>query len=88
MAKNKDGFTAHRLTYQVMGNITYVYAADLNPESNKGKVKRTKELKNGLLVDLNSEGEVLGVEIMNPSKITLAEIIDALGLIQQWKKEN
>jgi uncharacterized protein YuzE len=32
---------------------------------NKGKVKKTVEMKNGVVVDLGEKGNIIGIEILN-----------------------
>lgn len=65
------------LTFDPSVGAAYLYASTTETRAGKKGV-RTIELENGLYVDREEYGKILGVEILNMSSVTLADVVRAL----------
>lgn len=52
-----------KATYDKVADASYMYL-------NKGKVHKTLRLKYPIIVDIDKKGKILGVEMLNVSKIS------------------
>jgi uncharacterized protein YuzE len=52
------------LTYDKESNVAYLYLKEIS----EGEVSQTISLNDSINVDLNSEGQVLGLEILDADK--------------------
>ena len=77
------------LTYDPEAGIAYLY--NRGRHTQKGVVERTVEFDDGrVYIDYDKEGSIFGIEILNPDKITLSEIMRRLEPpipIDQWAEE-
>ncbi len=55
-----------KLEYDKEADAAYIY---LVYPINKGEVKKTIELNNNIIVDFDSKGKLLGIEVLNASKV-------------------
>jgi uncharacterized protein YuzE len=74
--------TKHTVTFDSAHKLAYVYAAGRT--TNRGQIVRTVDVelkKTTLYLDIDESGHVLGVEVLAPSRVSLAEVM------QQFSKK-
>jgi uncharacterized protein YuzE len=69
------------MTYDPEAGVVYIY--NRGRRSQKGVVAKTVEVDDvdqtgGVYLDYDKEGKLFGVEILNPGKITLVEVLKLL----------
>lgn len=62
------------LTWDERAGAAYVYVGVALPYPGKGVVAQTDKVNDALFVDLGKHGELLGIEALNPSRVTLADL--------------
>jgi len=60
-----------RFEYDKSVDAAYIYLEDIK----KGKVKKTIELNENIILDFNSKGKLLGVEILDASKVLNKKVL-------------
>ena len=60
-----------KITYDKEANAAYISLKDINA----GEVKRTVELKEDIMLDFDKQGKLIGIEILNASKIMNKEVL-------------
>lgn len=69
----------HTMTFDGAHKLAYIYAPGRDHETNKGQVARTVDVelkKTTVYLDLDKEGNVIGVEILATSRASLTEIME------------
>ena len=61
-----------KLEYDKDVDAAYIYLED---KISDGEVKKTIELNDNIIIDFNSEGKLLGIEVLNASKVLNKELI-------------
>ncbi|MAG02826.1 DUF2283 domain-containing protein [Candidatus Pacearchaeota archaeon] len=61
-----------RFTYDKEADAVYIYLGDF---IEGGGVKETRELKENIFLDLDENGKLLGIEILDASKILNKELL-------------
>ena len=65
------------LTYDKESNVAYLYLKEIS----EGEVAQTISLNDSINVDLNSEGQVLGLEILDADKNLPLNVIKSAKII-------
>lgn len=61
-----------KLEYDKEVDAAYIYLED---KISNGRVKKTIELNDNIIIDFSSEGKLLGIEVLNASKVLNKELI-------------
>jgi uncharacterized protein YuzE len=79
------------MTYAPEAGVVLVYIYNRGRRSQRGVVAKTVEVDDveqngGVYLDYDKEGKLFGVEILNPGKITLVEVLKLLEPLQEEGK--
>jgi len=61
-----------KITYDKEVDAAYIYLVD---SIDKGKAVKTIQLNNNIILDFDKEGKLLGVEVLDASKLLNKEIL-------------
>ncbi len=61
-----------KLTYDKEADVAYI---NMQYPIKNGECKSTKEIDENIIIDFNAEGKMIGVEILNASKILDKKVV-------------